>query len=107
MRLLAMSDVERRRKQREYEAMLREDKEREERKKKEARERMRQKQDMDRARILEMAASKQKERRDFDQKAIEAKQDAYIKELERQKRIEYRIFNNLPPDPEDELPIES
>ncbi len=30
-----MSDVERRRKQREYEAMLREDKEREERKKKE------------------------------------------------------------------------
>jgi hypothetical protein len=102
-----MSDVERRRKQREYEAMLREDKEREERKKKEARERMRIKQDIDRARILEMAASKQKERREYDQKAIEAKQEAHIKELERLKRIEYRIFNNLPPDPEDELPIET
>lgn len=102
-----MSDVERRRKQREYEAMLRDDKEREERKKKEARDRIRIKQDLDRARILEMAASKQKEKREYDQKAIEAKQEAHIKELERQKRIEYRIFNNLPPDPDDELPNES
>jgi hypothetical protein len=101
-----MSDVERRRKQREYEAMLRDDKEREERKKKEERERFRIKQDMDRARILSMAAAKQKERREGDQRAIEAKQEAHIKELERQKRIEYRIFNNLPPDPEDELPYE-
>lgn len=100
-----MSDVERRRKQREYEAMVRTDQERAERKLKEERDRQRIKQDQDRARILAMAAAKQKERRDFDQKAIEAKQELAIKELERLKRIEYRIFNNLPPDPEDEIPL--
>ena len=100
-----MSDVERRRKQREYEAMIRTDQEREERKIKEERDRKRIKADQDRARILEMAVTKQREKRDFDQKAIELKQEAHIKELERQKRVEYRIFNNLPPDPEDEEPI--
>jgi len=101
-----MSDVERRRKQREYEAMIRTDKERAERKIKEERERQRIKQDQDRARILGMAVTKQREKRDFDQKEINAKQELRIKELERQKRIEYRIFNNLPPDPEDEIPID-
>jgi hypothetical protein len=100
-----MSDVERRRKQREYEAMIRTDKEREERKIKEERDRQRIKADQDRARILEMAVNKQREKRDSDQKAIELKQESHIKELERQKRVEYRIFNNLPPDPEDEKPI--
>lgn len=105
MRLLAMSDVERKRKQREYEAMLRTDKEREERKLKEDRERQRINKDLERARILNMAVAKQKEKRDYDQKAIEDKQDLHIKELERQKRVEYRIFNNLPPDPDDENPL--
>jgi len=102
-----MSDIERRRKQREYEAMLRTDQEREERKIKEARERARIKQDQDRARIIGMAANKQKEKREGDQKAIELKQESHIKELERQKRVEYRLFNNLPPDPDDEFPIET
>ena len=100
-----MSDVERKRKQREYEAMLRTDKEREERKLKEDRERQRINKDQERARILNMAVAKQREKRDFDQKAIEDKQDLHIKELERQKRVEYRIFNNLPPDPDDENPL--
>ncbi len=49
-----MSDVERKRKQREYEAMLRTDKEREERKLKEDRERQRIAKEQDRARILNM-----------------------------------------------------
>lgn len=101
-----MSDVERRRKQREYEAMIRTDKERAERKLKEEKDRQRIKQDQDRARILAMAAGKQREKRESDQKAIEIKQDNRIKELERLKRIEYRIFNNLPPDPEDDIPFE-
>lgn len=101
-----MSDVERRRKQREYEAMIRTDKEREERKKKEERDRQRIKQDQDRARILEMAANKQKERRESDLKVIEARQELRIKELERQRRVEYRILNNLPPDPSDDTAIE-
>ncbi len=100
-----MSDVEKKRKQREYEAMLRTDKEREERKIKEERDRQRIKQEQDRARILNMAVAKQREKRDFDQKTIEDKQDLHIKELERQKRVEYRIFNNLPPDPDDEKPL--
>ncbi len=102
-----MSDVERKRKQREYEAMIRTDKEREERKIKEERDRQRIKHEQDRARILNIAVTKQREKRDFDQKAIENKQDSHIKELERQKRVEYRLFNNLPPDPDDENPIVS
>jgi hypothetical protein len=100
-----MSDVEKKRKQREYEATLRTDREREERKLKEDKERQRINKDLDRSRILNMAVAKQREKKDFDQKAIEDKQDLHIKELERQKRIEYRIFNNLAPDPDDEKPL--
>lgn len=98
-----MSDVEKKRKEREIEANRRTDAERAERRMQEERERQRERKNQERQRMMDIAVAKQREKRTIDQKETEDKQDARFKELEAQKTMEERIARGLPPTDEWEI----
>jgi hypothetical protein len=80
-----MANTDQARKKREAEAFAREEEHRAERRKIEAREREREKKDQERRRLTEMAIDKQQAKKVDEEKKAEAKQEAWLKELEQKK----------------------